>query len=80
MSNESSYERISAAIIAGDKNELSVAVEDALREGINPLAIIEKAMSPGMKEVGERFARYEIYLPEMMLAAEAWEHALGDPH
>ena len=29
-----------------------------------------------MKEVGEMFARYEIYLLEMMMAAEAWEHAM----
>ncbi len=29
-----------------------------------------------MKEVGDRFARYEIYLPEMMMAAEAWESAM----
>jgi len=38
--------------------------------------IIDKGMSPGMSEVGERFARYEIYLPEMMMAAEAWENAM----
>ncbi len=76
MSSESNYERLIGAIIAGDKNELSVAVEDALKEGVRPSDIIEKGMSPGMKQVGEKFARYELYLPEMMLAAEAWEHAM----
>jgi 5-methyltetrahydrofolate--homocysteine methyltransferase len=29
-----------------------------------------------MKEVGEMFARYEIYLLEMMMATEAWEDAM----
>jgi len=76
MSNESTYKRLSAAIIAGDKDKLSVAIEDALREGVTASEIIERGMSPGMKEVGERFARYEIYLPEMMMAAEAWEQAM----
>jgi len=76
MSNESTYERLSGAIVAGDKDKLLGAVEDALKEGVAPSDIIEKGMSPGMKEVGEKFARYEIYLPEMMLAAEAWEHAM----
>jgi len=76
MSSESIYQRLGAAIITGDKDKLSVAVEDALREGVPASEIIEKGMSPGMKEVGERFARYEIYLPEMMMAAEAWEQAL----
>lgn len=74
--NEATYERLGAAIIAGDKDKLLVAIEGALREGITPSDIIEKGMSPGMKEVGEKFARYEIYLPEMMLAAEAWEQAM----
>ena len=76
MSNESIYQRLGAAIIAGDKDKLLVAVEDALREGVTASEIIERGMSPGMKEVGERFTRYEIYLPEMMMAAEAWEQAM----
>lgn len=76
MSDESIYERLIAAIIAGDKDKLLIAIEDALRQNIAPIDIIDKGMSPGMKEVGEMFARYEIYLPEMLMAAEAWEHAM----
>ena len=76
MSDESIHQRLSAAIIAGEKDKLSAAIEDALKGGMTPTDIIEKGLSPGMKEVGEKFARYEIYLPEMMLAAEAWENAM----
>jgi len=76
LSDESIYQRLSAAIIAGEKDKLSAAIEDALKGGMTPTDIIEKGLSPGMKEVGEKFARYEIYLPEMMLAAEAWENAM----
>lgn len=76
MSGDSIYGRLTATITTGAKDELLAAVEDALREGVTPNAIIDEGLSPGMKEVGERFARYEIYLPEMMMAAEAWEHAM----
>lgn len=76
MSGKATFERLYNAIIAGDRNEMEQRVGDALKEGIMPSDIIEKGMSPGMKEVGERFARYEIYLPEMMMAAEAWESAM----
>jgi trimethylamine corrinoid protein len=76
MSDKSIFEKLNSAIIAGDKGGLELGVGDALKEGIAPSDIIEKGMSPGMKEVGERFARYEIYLPEMMMAAEAWEGAM----
>jgi trimethylamine corrinoid protein len=51
-------------------------VDAALKQGVSPSDIIDKGMALGMKEVGERFARYEIYLPEMMMAAEAWEGAM----
>ncbi|HEY82866.1 MAG TPA: hypothetical protein G4O01_06205 [Dehalococcoidia bacterium] len=76
MPSEALYQRLSEAIISGDRNKLLAIVEEALREGIAPSDIIERGMSPGMREVGERFARYEIYLPEMMMAAEAWEGAM----
>ena len=76
MTKEPTYGQLSAAIIAGNKQELLDTVEAALKEGIAPSDIIEKGMSPGMKEVGEQFSRYEIYLPEMMMAAEAWERGM----
>ncbi len=76
MSNESTFKQLSEAVIAGDRDGLQQVVEEALGAGISPSDIIEKGMSPGMKEVGERFARYEIYLPEMMMSAEAWENAM----
>jgi len=76
MTNEAIYERLKAAIIAGTKDESLLAVEDALRDGLTPVDIIDKGLSPGMREVGEMFARYDIYLPEMMMSAEAWEHVM----
>ena len=62
MLKEPIYRRLSTAIIAGDKDKLLAAVEDALGEGVSPSDFIERGMFPGMKEMGERFARYEIYL------------------
>ncbi|MEE8420686.1 MAG: corrinoid protein [Dehalococcoidales bacterium] len=76
MAAESKYERLSEAIIEGDGGKTLAAIEEALGGGMAPGEIIEKGLTPGMKEVGERFARYEIYLPEMMMAGEAWEQAM----
>lgn len=76
MSGESVHKRLSTAVIAGDKDKLLGVVDEAIKGGMVPADIIEKGMSPGMREIGEKFARYEIYLPEMMLSAEAWEHAM----
>jgi len=76
MSKESIFKQLNTAIIAGDRDGLQNAIDFALKEGITPSDIIEKGMSPGMKEIGEMFSRYEIYLPEMMMSAEAWESAM----
>ena len=76
MRDEPIYERLRAAIVASAGDEVLAAVEAALAEGAAPSDIIERGLSPGMKEIGERFARYEIFLPGLMLAAEAWEQAM----
>ena len=76
MSDESTHERLRAAVVAADKGEVLAAVEAALEEGLSPSDIIEHGLSPGMREIGERFARYEVFLPALMLAADAWEQAI----
>jgi len=76
MPDESIYERLGAAIVASARGEVLPAVEAALAEGLSPSDIIERGLSPGMREIGDRFGRYEVYLPELMLAAEAWEQAM----
>ena len=77
MPDESAYARLSAAVVAGDREKVLAAVEVALDAGLSPLEVIENGLSPGMREIGERFARYEVFLPGLMLAAEAWERAMG---
>lgn len=76
MSKERVFDNLKSAIIDGDRDKTLAAVDAALKQGVSPSDVIEKGMSPGMKAVGESFARYEIYLPEMMMAAEAWEGAM----
>jgi len=73
---EAVYAGLKEAIVTGDREKTLKAVDAALKGGVSASDIIEKGMSPGMREVGEKFARYEIYLPEMMMAAEAWEGAM----
>ncbi len=43
----------------------------ALREGILPAEILGEGLVTGMGQVGERFQRNEIYLPDVLIAARA---------
>jgi corrinoid protein of di/trimethylamine methyltransferase len=45
--------------------------KEALEEGVDPTEAIEKGLAEGMKEVGRRFEKLEVYLPEVIISADA---------
>lgn len=75
MSGDDALKGIEEAIVSGDKERSSQLVEGALRE-IDPLRVIQGGMMPAMEKVGDRFSHGEIFLPEMLMAAEAWNEAM----
>ena len=42
--------------------------EAALQDGLSPLDFFQEVISPVVKEIGDQFARLEIFLPELMKA------------
>lgn len=70
------FERMRGLVIEGDEQGLTKAVRDALDAGVSAADIVDKALTPGMTEVGERFERMELFLPEMILSAEAMKAAV----
>jgi len=48
----------------------------ALEEGIKPDEILENALIPAMANVGNKFSRKEIYVPQMLMAAKAMSSAM----
>ena len=63
--------------IAGNAPKVKELVEQALAEGTNPGDIISNQLIPAMAEVGDRFARNEFYVPEMLIAARAMQGGLA---
>ena len=61
------------AIIDGDDAASEKAALDLLGKGYKALDIIKSCMVPAMKVVGDMFARLEIFLPEVMMSADAFE-------
>lgn len=66
------FDDIKNAIVGFDDDRIRTLVNLALKEGIAPAELLEKGLIPGMKEVGERFARKEYFVPEVLMAAEAF--------
>jgi len=58
-------------ILRGEVAKIKELVKTAIDQGLAPLEILEKALRPAMEEVGKKFENLEIFLPDMMKAAEA---------
>ena len=58
------------AFLAGDKVRSTRRTTILLSEGMSPIAFFEQAFAPAMSIIGDRFGRLEIFLPELMTAAD----------
>ncbi len=64
------------AILNYDGDEAKKMIGVALQAGINPLACITDVLTPAIQEMGQRFQRGDIYLPELVMAADAMLSAM----
>jgi 5-methyltetrahydrofolate--homocysteine methyltransferase len=69
--------RLKRAIIEGDEENIVSLVEEALKEGWEPLKISNEALVPGLEEVGRLFASNRYYLPQVMLSADTMKKAFA---
>ena len=53
--------------------EARAAAQEAIRIGMDPVEAIQKGLSRGVQEVGEKFARGEAFIAELILAGEAMQ-------
>jgi 5-methyltetrahydrofolate--homocysteine methyltransferase len=67
-------EGLTTAIEMGDRGAATRATQQAIDDGRNPQAILD-AMTAAMNNVGGRFQRNEIFVPEMLIAARAMKEA-----
>ena len=65
------------SIIDGAPDTASSLAQQAVTAGIAPIDAINNGYVPGMHDVGEQFARGQMYLPDMMASAEAMRAAMA---
>jgi 5-methyltetrahydrofolate--homocysteine methyltransferase len=69
-------ERLSAAILAGDRGAVGVLVAEALAAGGDPLEVLNRGMLPAMDIVGQRFGAKTMFISEVLLSARAMHAGL----
>jgi len=62
-------EEIKTVVVAGRHTEIEALVKKALRDQVDPNDLINNALIAAMDVVGDRFARSEIFVPEMLVSA-----------
>ncbi|MDE7221586.1 MAG: cobalamin-dependent protein [Oscillospiraceae bacterium] len=65
------YLNLKEAICDGDDEAALDEVENLLEASANPLDIFTDCVEPTLNELGEQFAKLEIFLPDLVLAGEA---------
>jgi 5-methyltetrahydrofolate--homocysteine methyltransferase len=63
------FEEIKNTVIAAKHKEIEALVEKAIQHKVNPDDLINNALIAAMDVVGDRFAKSEIFVPEMLVAA-----------
>src|SRR6056297_2586709 len=64
------------AIIKGRRKDVADLVQADVDAGANVEEILMESMIPAMREIGDRFSRNEVYVPEMLIAARAMQAGL----
>ncbi|MCL1887622.1 MAG: corrinoid protein [Kiritimatiellaeota bacterium] len=62
---------ICAALMKGRAPEVKTLVTKAIEDGVPAADILNKGLLAGMGEIGEKFKKNEVYVPEILIAARA---------
>jgi 5-methyltetrahydrofolate--homocysteine methyltransferase len=71
------FERLSTAILEGDAQKAPKLVERGLKEGLPAKEILDNGLVPGMNKVGVRFKAGDMFVPEVLMSADAMQASLA---
>jgi 5-methyltetrahydrofolate--homocysteine methyltransferase len=71
------YERLSTAVLEGNEEKLPKLVQKGLDEGLAPKDILDNGLIVGMNEVGARFKRGDMFVPEVLMSAKSMQAGLS---
>lgn len=76
MSKEEIFEKLKECITEMDEDLAEEAANDALEAGLDPLECISDGLSAGMQVMSDLFDEGEAFVPELLMASEAFEAAV----
>jgi corrinoid protein of di/trimethylamine methyltransferase len=76
MKKEEIFKNLFDAVVEIDEQKGKDAATLLIEENYDPLEGIEEGLSKGMKVIGEKFNKFEIFLPDLMMAAAVFDAAM----
>ncbi len=76
MSEKEIFERLKQSVVEMDGDAAVAAANEAMEMKLDPIACIENGLSAGMMVISEMFDNAEIYVPQIILSAEAFTDAV----
>ena len=67
---------LAAAVERGDTDGAPRLVDELLATGLDPRDVIARVLTPAIRRLGEAYGRGEVFLPQMMVAADAMKAAV----
>ena len=74
--SEEILEKIKNLMVDLEIDKVKEAVQEALNKNIPPLIIINKALSPAMEIIGEKYEKGEYYLAELVVAGDTFKEVM----
>ncbi len=63
-------EEIQQAIIDLEEDKTAELTQEAIDKGLSPLVILQEGLTKGVRTVGDKFGRGEVFLPELAMSAD----------
>jgi len=77
VKKEEIIRRLRESVISCDEKGVKEAALAVIEEGVDVTEAIEKGLSEGIREVGEKFDKLQVFLTDLMLAAEAMKAGMN---
>lgn len=75
--SEELFQAMAQSIIDGEDEEAETLARQVIEQGLDPLEAINSGFVAGLDEVGKEYGCGEMFLPDLVLAAEAMKAAMA---
>jgi len=69
--------RLEQAVIHGEAEEAAELTREGLDRGLDALALVDEALTPGINRIGELYSSGEYFLPDLVIGGDAMKAAFA---